>query len=635
MEEEKSSKEKNIRKRDSIKHVFLFALLLSGAVTSIIFIIFVIAEIWLKDPLLLLAEEGKLISIHGALLNMIIYLFLAMFFLLYVPLKSGILKFPISRKSWIILAILLTYLFSSVSLAFFLKFSTEMIDYGEFLTDIYPEGPRSQIEEVSRTNKCSFMSRTNKCSFNFKESFFDAVSGFTTTGLTAFRKTDFYVEGKEIHKIDLQPKVIHIVRAAYLWVGGLGIMFFYLYFSPVPSLMVSIGYEIPAERTLPKFIRLEGLSFSLVYLIITCIGIFLLYSSISDTCSSEEIDDNETIATYSVVLSFSSISTGGFSPASVPIDKLEITKYEVEKAEKASARDKRLYPDDKKKIHDDIIEQENGEKLSPHNCGMINDRDLIIIMGLMLAGAMPIFSLHRPWKFFRRWIIFVLFLVPICGYVILFYSEDRQTSFYRVFDAASAFTTTGLYTSQFENDFNEFLEIDYADRSDINTVEKIYGYRFRSIYIIMLMFVGGAAYSTAGGWGFFNLLCIAYALYLTLTGKLEKVLIKYIRGLVLSLLIFSLFFAVGTYFCYRSELFGEFSPDSEPAAVADCIMNSAFYEISALSTVGLMPDSMVRDTGIYEHNWAYGMLVISMLFGRLYYMLFPFLVSFIDTREGV
>jgi len=33
--------------------------------------------------------------------------------------------------------------------------------------------------------------------------------------------------------------------------GGLGIMFFYLYFIPVPSLMMSMGYEIPVERSLP------------------------------------------------------------------------------------------------------------------------------------------------------------------------------------------------------------------------------------------------------------------------------------------------------------------------------------------------------------------------------------------------
>jgi len=51
--------------------------------------------------------------------------------------------------------------------------------------------------------------------------------------------------------------------------------------------MMSISYEIPAERSLPIFIRLESLSFSLVYAVVTVAGILFLFLVISGTCESE------------------------------------------------------------------------------------------------------------------------------------------------------------------------------------------------------------------------------------------------------------------------------------------------------------------------------------------------------------
>jgi hypothetical protein len=99
-------------------------------------------------------------------------------------------------------------------------------------------------------------------------------------------------------------------------------------------------------------------------------------------------------------------------------------------------------------------------------------------------------------------------------------------------------------------------------------------------------------------------------------------------------LVFFSIFVIGTFFCYQSELFGTFSSGPQPAAVADYVINSAFYEISALSTVGLMPNSMIQNSDIYYHGKAYWTLAISMLIGRLYYIIFPFLISFFDSREG-
>lgn len=572
-------------RKNTFKNVCLFSMLLSGAISFTVFFISLAAEIYLKDPLLLRSNTNPDMP-SQALIKMLCFIIFIIFFFIYVPLKFKIHEQTIPKKSGIVMVTVLTYLLTSVSLAFFLSFSTGLIDYNALSGEEYPEAARLTEKKIP-------------CHFNFRESFFDSVSGFTTTGLTAFRTKGIYKENNEkieikISKIDAQPNLIHIIRGTYLWIGGLGIMFFYLYFTPVPSLMMSLGYEISAERSLPRFIRLEGFSFSLVYTVITILGILLLFicisNSASDACSGEEID--KTKLTHAVTLSFSSISTGGFSTKSNPINEIKIK----------------------------------------NSCYLINNWGLLVIMFLMLAGAMPIFSLHRPMKFFKKWILVVVFLLPIVGYSVFSYSQNPQTSFYRSFDALSAFTTTGLYTSQFEKDFNMPPDSVYMFRYDKKQVTRIYKYRVRNIYIFVLMFIGGASYSTAGGWGFFNFFFVLYVLYLIINGKLEKSLTKYIIKLILSFLLFFLIFAIGTICCYESELFGTFS-ESEPSQITDYIMNSAFYEISALSTVGLMPN-MIQKGDIYYSNIAYLTLAISMLIGRLYYIIFPFIVSPATLKEG-
>ncbi|MBU7045629.1 MAG: hypothetical protein HXS54_04265 [Theionarchaea archaeon] len=610
-EKAEPQREEKAESKSNLNHVILFAVSLSGGMTLIIFFISLVTWLFVRDPLLILTHNHIPTE---ASVKMLCYILVILFFSIYVPFKLGVQEKTISKKSGIVMVTLLTYLLSSVSLGVFLSLTTELVDY----------------ENLSEKNNYTEILLENgvPCTFNLKESFFDAVSGFTTTGLTAFRRTGEYRDKREISKIDAQPMLIHIIRATYLWVGGLGIMFFYLYFTPIPSMMISMGYEIPIERSLPRFIRLESLSFSLVYVVVTALGILLLFFSISSSCQNYT-NDTESVISYSIILAFSSISTGGFSPGSASIDQLEI-----------------------------------------EGCRIINEWGLLILMFLMLAGAMPLFSLHRPLKFFRRWVLFVVFLSPIVAYGVLSYSEGPGVSLSRSFDAVSAFTTTGLYTSQFEEDTrmpseterrleykkteyvfeyemgkyvskyemteytSENRRTEYKIGDEIKIVKKIYEYRFRNIFLMMLMFIGGASYSTAGGWGFFNFFCIISGFFLVLRGKLERALAKYILGLLLYLTIFFLIFAIGTTICYYSGLFGTLS-GPEPAAVADYVINSAFYEISALSTVGLMPDSMLQDEGIYYHDLAYWTLAVSMLIGRLYYIVFPFFVSLFAPEEGI
>ena len=573
----------------SVRNIFLFAMLLCGATTFIIFVVSVIAWMFLRDPILISASGRKYVP-SEALIKMLCYiLFIAILFI-YIPLRLKIHEKIISKKSGIVVVTILTYLLSCASLAVFLSFSTQLVNY----------------EEISDENphRDELLENGIPCYFDLKESFFDAVSGFTTTGLTAFKTKYVDSDGieREIRKIDVQPRLIHIIRATYLWIGGLGIMFFYLYFTPVPSLMMSMGYEIPTERSLPRFIRLEGLSLFLVYAVITSLGIFFLFLSVSSACQYKI--DSVTAMTYSVVLAFSSISTGGFSPGEGPVNELGIEQ-----------------------------------------CSIVTYWGFVVIMVLMLAGAMPIFSLHRPMRFLRRWMIFAMFVLPIFIVAALSYSDDRpEVSLYRSFDAISAFTTTGLSTSQFVEDFEMPSEFEYEHRLEKNTVAEIYRYRIRNVYTIVLMFIGGAGYSTAGGWGFFNVFTIIYILYLILTGKMRTLHLigseksrrgvnRVVLALFLSFIIFFSIFIIGTILLYTSGLFGLFS-GPEPAAVTDYVINSAFYEISALSTVGLTPEYMLLNGSIYYNNLAYWTLTVSMLIGRIYYIIFPFLFSLIISEEG-
>jgi Trk-type K+ transport system membrane component len=572
------------KRKERMIDIVSFALMLSGVIILIILAIFIIAEVFLRDPLILCANESNY-SPSWPLVKMLCYITFILVFFIFLPLKRKAPEKSFSKKEEIVTVILLSYLITTIFLAFFLSLATDMVDY-------------AAIQEKN-TERENLLARGIPCSFDVKESFFDAVSGFTTTGLTALKSIDAYHDGvkTEISKIDVQPNLIHIVRATYMYVGGIVIILFYLYFTPVPSLMLSMRYEAPFKKTFSKFIKLEGLSLLFVYVIITSIGILLLFFSIGNACQSEISGyetsvDNETILTYSVILTFSSVSTGGFSPESVPLDQIQVG-----------------------------------------NCRLINHWSLLIIMGLMIAGAMPLFIWYRPLKFLRRWKILAVFLLLIFPATITSYSRgNAEVLLYRTFDVVSAFSTTGLSTSQFVEDFEILSKSENSNEQENEIYQRIHRSKLQGIYMIALMFIGGAPYSTAGGWGLFNFMSICFVLYLFISGKFGRVLPRFALAPILSYLFFFSIFAVGTLLCYESGLFSTFPYSLDRKA--DQVLNSAFCEISALSTVGLMPSHAVSGADIYSNNLAYLTLLLSMLVGRVFDIIFPLLILSTFSRVG-
>jgi trk system potassium uptake protein len=132
---------------------------------------------------------------------------------------------------------------------------------------------------------------------NFINSLFESISGYTTTGLSIF------------NTINHLPKSLILWRVTTQWVGGFGIILVFLYIftllrqSKSADENISISYSLfksqgmeKSEDTFRKTLQFFGL----IYLGITIIGIILLF--ISGLSFYE-----------SIVISFGSISTGGFS----------------------------------------------------------------------------------------------------------------------------------------------------------------------------------------------------------------------------------------------------------------------------------------------------------------------------------
>lgn len=127
---------------------------------------------------------------------------------------------------------------------------------------------------------------------SFVDSVFEAASGLTTTGITVF-------EG-----LDAMPKGILFWRALIQWIGGLGILTFFLAVafrggSTSATLFGSEGHKITSPRPVPGIFRTIKILWS-IYIFFTLISILLLWL--------EGMTFFDALAH-----SLTAISTGGFS----------------------------------------------------------------------------------------------------------------------------------------------------------------------------------------------------------------------------------------------------------------------------------------------------------------------------------
>ncbi len=140
---------------------------------------------------------------------------------------------------------------------------------------------------------------------SFLNGFFEAMSGFTTTGITMFTG------------LDRMPKSILFWRSLTQWIGGLGILTFFLAVTyrggSAHSLFGAESHKIGTERPVP------GLSHTLKILWGIYAGFtFIIASGLvaSGVCLFD-----------SICHSFTALSTGGFSPHDASIAYYRLSGY--------------------------------------------------------------------------------------------------------------------------------------------------------------------------------------------------------------------------------------------------------------------------------------------------------------------
>ncbi|MFW5992367.1 MAG: TrkH family potassium uptake protein [Halanaerobiaceae bacterium] len=127
---------------------------------------------------------------------------------------------------------------------------------------------------------------------NFIDALFEAVSGFTTTGITV------------LQGLDTMPRSVIFWRSLMQWLGGLGILTFFLLVSSrfggnLWQLFSAEGHKIDTSRPVPNIFKTVKILWG-IYILFTAVEIILLLLF--------------KVSFYEAVIhSFSTISTGGFS----------------------------------------------------------------------------------------------------------------------------------------------------------------------------------------------------------------------------------------------------------------------------------------------------------------------------------
>ena len=275
---------------------------------------------------------------------------------------------------------------------------------------------------------------------SFVDGFFEAMSGFTTTGITVFSG------------LDEMPRSILLWRALTQWMGGLGILslFLLLTFSGASSCHIfeAESHKIASSRPVPNLSKTLAI-FWLIYTGFTLLSIMTL------TFEGMPFFD-------SLCHSFAALSTGGFSPHDASIEYYRQTGHSNYR----------------------LIEYTVAFFML---LGGVN----FLIHFRILTGKLQALWDNVEMRYF--WRLLVLFLSIIIFEKV--YRVSGQTSFaglslvqalwrleeiFRIvlFQVISLVTTTGFGTQDINSDY--------------------FGSVAKQLFILM-MFIGGCAGSTAGG----------------------------------------------------------------------------------------------------------------------------------------
>jgi len=139
----------------------------------------------------------------------------------------------------------------------------------------------------------------------YLDGFFEAMSGFTTTGITMYTG------------LDRMPKSILFWRALTQWVGGLGILTMFLAVSTrvegSHQLFGAEGHKIEVDRPVPGLVNT-------IHILLGIYGLFTILIIVSLFALGMSFFD-------SVCHSFAALATGGFSPYDASIEYYRITGH--------------------------------------------------------------------------------------------------------------------------------------------------------------------------------------------------------------------------------------------------------------------------------------------------------------------
>lgn len=261
---------------------------------------------------------------------------------------------------------------------------------------------------------------------NFINSFFESVSGFTTTGITMFSN------------LDMRGRSILFYRSLTQWLGGLGILSFALLIiyegGVAPQLFAGESHKIRTKRIAPGLFNTVRILW-MIYVALTLVLIFLLKI--------------EGLTLFDAIThSFTTLSTGGFSPHDMSIGYYSAMNYKFS----------------------NVIEW-------------------TVILFMLFGGMNFLFhyrifqgEVRALWDSFEIK-LFWLFIFLACGLIVfkqinnngVFSSDLVRTS---LFQTVSIMTTTGFATK------------------DIGS--PLYGGLAKQIFLF-LMLIGGCVGSTSGG----------------------------------------------------------------------------------------------------------------------------------------
>jgi trk system potassium uptake protein len=139
---------------------------------------------------------------------------------------------------------------------------------------------------------------------SYLDGYFEAMSGFTTTGITMYTG------------LDSMPKSILFWRALTQWVGGLGILTMFLAANPGGSshqLFGAEGHKIDVARPVPGLVNTIRILLGIycLFTVVIILGLWVLGMPLFD----------------SVCHSFAALATGGYSPHDASIEFYRLNGY--------------------------------------------------------------------------------------------------------------------------------------------------------------------------------------------------------------------------------------------------------------------------------------------------------------------